>query len=151
MVYVPLLGFPSDGRGCFVRGSHQLYKPGGPGDVGADGGRRQPAVCAGRELPPPLSHQPQRLPPGGQFGMYLFRDWSLITGRGGATKWENRRSETVCAPPSTSREGKTFCAHPPLKSGNFLRPAPPFNMAKTSKLPRKNDPKTFCPPLLQHG
>ena len=27
------------------------------------------------------------------------RDWSLITGRGGATKWENRGSETFCAPP----------------------------------------------------
>ena len=32
-----------------------------------------------------------------------FRDWSLITGGGGggggATKWENRGSETFCAPP----------------------------------------------------
>ena len=29
----------------------------------------------------------------------ILRDWSLITGRGGATKWENRGSETFCAPP----------------------------------------------------
>ena len=41
-----------------------------------------------------------------------IRDWSLITGRGGATKWENRGSETFCAPPS--RQGKTFRA-PPFK------------------------------------
>ena len=34
-----------------------------------------------------------------------LRDWSLITGRGEATKLENRRSETFCAPP------------PPLKTG----------------------------------
>ena len=59
-----------------------------------------------------------------------IRDWSLITGRGGATKQENCGSETFCAPPS--RQGKTFCA-PLLKGGNFLRP--PITMAKTSKLP----------------
>ena len=39
-------------------------------------------------------------------------------GRGGATKWENRGSET-------SRQGKTFRA-PLLKSGNFFRPPPLF-------------------------
>ena len=33
-------------------------------------------------------------------------------GEGGATKWENRGSETYCAPPS--RQGKTFHA-PPFK------------------------------------
>ena len=33
-------------------------------------------------------------------------------GEGGATKWENRGSETFCAPPS--RQGKTFRA-PPFK------------------------------------
>ena len=31
-------------------------------------------------------------------------------GEGGATKWENRGSETFCAPPS--RQGKTFRAPP---------------------------------------
>ena len=41
-----------------------------------------------------------------------IRDWSFITGRGGATKLENRGSETFCAPPS--RQGKTFCAPPPF-------------------------------------
>ena len=40
-------------------------------------------------------------------------------GEGGATKWENRESETFCATPS--RQGKTFRA-PLLKSGNFTRP-----------------------------
>ena len=124
MVYVPLLGFPSDGRGCFVCGSHQLYKPGGPGDVGADGGRRQPAVCAGRELPPPLSHQPQRLPPGGQFRIYLFRDWLLITGRGGY-KMGKSQVRNFFAPPIPPQERvKRFAPPPLLKSGNFLRPPP---------------------------
>ena len=38
------------------------------------------------------------------FGMQVpkalvLRDWSLITGRGVATKWENHGSETFCAPP----------------------------------------------------
>ena len=28
-----------------------------------------------------------------------LRDWSLITGTGGATKLENRGSETFCTPP----------------------------------------------------
>ena len=49
-----------------------------------------------------------------------FRDWSLIMGRGGATKWENRGSETFCAPPPQDRV-KLF-ATPLLKSGNFFAP-----------------------------
>ena len=28
-----------------------------------------------------------------------LRDWSLSTGRGGATNWENCRTKTFCAPP----------------------------------------------------
>ena len=49
-----------------------------------------------------------------QYTTYLpIRDWSLITGRG-ITTWENRGSETFCAPPPPhSRQGKTFCAPPP--------------------------------------
>ena len=42
--------------------------------------------------------------------MYRYR------GGGEATKWENRHSETFCAP------------HP-QDSGNFLWPPPTFNMA----------------------
>ena len=63
-------------------------------------------------------------------------------GEGGATKWENRGSETFCATPS--RQGKTFRA-PPLKSGNFTRP-PPYNMAKTSSYRVKSTQKLFVPP-----
>ena len=47
---------------------------------------------------------------GGSGSRVEFRDWSLITGGGGATKWENRGSETFCDPPS--RQGKTFCPSP---------------------------------------
>ena len=39
------------------------------------------------------------------------RDWSFITGRVGATKWENRGSETFYAPPPQDRV-KLFA--PPL-------------------------------------
>ena len=73
-----------------------------------------------------------------------IRDWSLITGRG-ATKWENRRSETFLPP---SRQGKNFRA-PLLMNGNFLTP-PPFNMAKTSSYRIKTTPKLVVPPI-QHG
>ena len=48
-----------------------------------------------------------------------LRDWSLITeGGGGATKWENRGSETFCAPP---QDRVKLFAPPLLKSGNFSR------------------------------
>ena len=40
-------------------------------------------------------------------------------GEGGATKWENRGSETFCAPPS--RQGKTFRA-PPFKEWKLYAP-----------------------------
>ena len=69
----------------------------------------------------------------------VLRDWSLITGRGGATKWENRGSETFCAPPS--RQGKTFHA-PPFKEWKLLRAPPTIWLKTTSKL--------FVP-ALQHG
>ena len=42
-------------------------------------------------------------------------------GEGGATKWENRGSETFCAPPS--RQGKTFRA-PPFKEWKLFVPPP---------------------------
>ena len=63
-------------------------------------------------------------------------------GRGGATKWENRGSETFCAPPPQDRV-KLFTP-PLLKSGNFSRP--PYNMAKTSSYRVKTTPKLFAPP-----
>ena len=50
-----------------------------------------------------------------------IRDWSLITcGRGGATKWENCRSETF-SPCPTFHMGKTSLAPPFL----FYNPPPP--------------------------
>ena len=42
---------------------------------------------------------------------------------GGATKWENCGSETVCAP-FPSKQGKTFCA-PPFKEWKLFAPPPP--------------------------
>ena len=52
------------------------------------------------------------------------RDRSLITGRGGgvATKWENRGSETFCAP--TPEDRVKLLAPPLLKSGNISHPPP---------------------------
>ena len=49
---------------------------------------------------------------GQEFYTSLGTGYSLCGGGGGATKWENRGSKSVCAPPP-SRQGKTFCA-PPL-------------------------------------
>ena len=40
----------------------------------------------------------------------VFRDWSLIRGRGGATKWENRWAKTFCDPP----EDRVKLFMPPL-------------------------------------
>ena len=72
----------------------------------------------------------------------LVRDWSLITGRGGATKWENRGSETFCAPPPQDRV-KLF-APLLLKGGIFF--VPPITMAKTSSSHAKTTSKLFVPP-----
>ena len=55
---------------------------------------------------------------------YSLRDWSLIRGRGGATKRENRRSETFCAPPPQDRV--KLCAPPPHFKGLKLF-APPHH------------------------
>ena len=82
----------------------------------------------------------------------VVRDWSLIMGRGGATKWENRGSESFCAPPPhPSRQGKTFHAPPPaptLKECKLLHtPPPPASIyGKNVKLLSKNYPKTFSAP-----
>ena len=69
------------------------------------------------------------------------RDWSLIMGRGGATKWENRGSETFCAPP---QDRVKLFVPPLLKGGNFLRP--PITMAKTSSSCVKTTSKFSVPP-----
>ena len=52
--------------------------------------------------------------------MVHIRHWSLITGRG-ATKWENRRSETFCPPPPP-RQGKTLRASPLREWKLFVSP-----------------------------
>ena len=62
-------------------------------------------------------------------------------GEGGATKWENRGSETFCATPS--RQGKTLRA-PPFKEWKLY--APPLQYGYNFKLPRKIYPETFCAP-----
>ena len=60
---------------------------------------------------------------------------------GGATKWENRGSETFCP----SRQGKTFRA-PPFKELERFAPSP-FDMAKTSSYHVNTTPKLVVPPL----
>ena len=61
-----------------------------------------------------------------------FRDWSLITGRGGgATQWKNRGSKTFCAPPPPPQD----------RVKRFARPPPPFCRGKTSRAPLP-----FCSP-----
>ena len=83
----------------------------------------------------------------GEKRLMAVRDWSLITRRGGATKWENCGSDTLLH--THARQGKTFSA-PLLKSGHFLRP--PTSMAKTSSSRIKTTPKLVVPPPpLQHG
>ena len=84
---------------------------------------------------------------------FMFGSWKLVMvggydkglvinyGEGGATKWENRGSETFCATPS--RQGKTFRT-PPLKEWKLY--APPLQYGYNFKLPRKIYPKTFCAP-----
>ena len=71
-----------------------------------------------------------------------LRVWSSITGRGGgATKWENRGSETFCNTPPPSRQGKTYCA-PPFKGWKLV--VPRITFAKTVfKLPQN----LLCPPF----
>ena len=65
---------------------------------------------------------------------YLLHAKGLVINYGewGATKWENRRSETFCATPSS--QGKTFHAPLPFKERKlFAPPSPPtFNLAETS-------------------
>ena len=73
----------------------------------------------------------------------VVRDWSLIMGRDGPTKWENH------APPPL-KTGLN-CLHPPpppphaplLKWKPFVTP---FNMAKTSSYSVKTTPKLLMPP-----
>ena len=89
-----------------------------------------------------------------------IRDWSLITGRGGGYKMGKSRVRNFLRPPPQDRV-KLFV--PPLfKSGNFTRPPPPYNMAKTSSYRIKTTPKLFvapppsewlklCPPALFIG
>ena len=62
--------------------------------------------------------------------VFLYKGLVInLRGGGGATKWENRGSETFCAPPS--RQGKTFCPPPFYRVAFFCAP-PPITMAKTS-------------------
>ena len=75
----------------------------------------------------------------------LHKGLVINYGEGGATKWENRGSETFCAPP---QDRVKLFAPPLLKSGNFSRP--PYNMATTPSYRVKTTPKLFVPPL-QHG
>ena len=50
----------------------------------------------------------------------MYKGLVINYGEGGATKWENRGSETFYAPPS--RQGKTFRAPPPFKERKVLAP-----------------------------
>ena len=72
----------------------------------------------------------------------LFRDWSLITGRG-VLQNGKIAGPKLFAPPPQDRV-KLFAPPPLLKIGNFSRP--PYNMAKTSSYYVKTTPKLFVPP-----
>ena len=65
-------------------------------------------------------------------------------GGGGATKCENRGSETFCAHPPL-KQGKTFRAPPPFKEWKLY--TPPYNMAKTSSYRVHTTPTLFVPPF----
>ena len=56
-----------------------------------------------------------------RYGECLSKGLVINYGEGGATKWENRGSETFCATPS--RQGKTFRA-PPFKEWKLYAPPP---------------------------
>ena len=68
-----------------------------------------------------------------------------------ATKWENRGSETFCAPPQDSV--KLF-APPPPPFKECKRFAPLLQYGSNLKLQHKNYPKSFCAPppisMAQH-
>ena len=84
---------------------------------------------------------PNPLPGGIPGPAFHLRDWSLITGRGGPTKWENRGSETFSPPPPQDRV--RLFAPPLLQSGIFS--CPPTILLKLQAT-HKNYPKTFCAP-----
>ena len=75
-----------------------------------------------------------------------LRDWSLITGRGGGTKFNGKIAglNHFATPPPPSRQGNTFRAAL-LKGGNFVQP---IQYGLNFKLPHKNNPKTVCAPPL---
>ena len=53
--------------------------------------------------------------------VYVLRDWSLITGRGGLQNGKITGPKLFAPPPPQDRV-KLFAPHPLLKSGNFLCP-----------------------------
>ena len=71
----------------------------------------------------------------------FFRDWSLITGRGGLQNGKIAGPKLFAPPP---QDMVKLFVPPLLKSGNFR--APPYNMAKTSSYRVKTIPKLFVPP-----
>ena len=74
----------------------------------------------------------------------ILRDWSLITGKGGATKWENRCTEM----PLPQDWVKLLGPPPPLlKGGNYLRPPPPSEWLKSTPKPFGLHPSS---PWLKH-
>ena len=45
-----------------------------------------------------------------KFVSHMFRDWSLITGRGGGYKMGKSRAQNVLRPPPPQDRVKLFCA-----------------------------------------
>ena len=76
---------------------------------------------------------------------YLFRGKGLVINHGeggGATKWENRGSETFCAPP---QDRVKLVVPPLLKSGSFR--APPTIWLKLQATTYKQPQNLLCPPF----
>ena len=65
-------------------------------------------------------------------------------GGGGTTKWENRWSETFCAPPS--RQGKSFRAPLPLLKDFYVRPPSVGLWLKVQAFVEKLPQNFVCPP-----
>ena len=80
------------------------------------------------------------------WSLYVVRDWSLITGRGGYKMRKLRVQNCISLPPPPHGQGKTFCV-PPFKERKLVVTPPPFNMAKTSSYCIKTTITLFVGPL----
>ena len=78
---------------------------------------------------------------------FFLKDQPLMTGGGGATKWENSDQKLFARPPPpSSKQGKTSHASPLFKRSSSL--CPPLSMVKVSSACVKTTLKMSSPPHL---